>query len=139
MDYDDMQTDVMELPLFPLNVVLFPGQTLPLHIFEQRYRIMVERCIENQEPFGVVLAAFLMGALDAGASRMQFDSGVAADIIQIIQALVLVFVAAPIIIRSIFRLPEPKDTVDATPLRTVHLGGIHRICGKAGEDGNISV
>lgn len=51
-----MQTDVMELPLFPLNVVLFPGQTLPLHIFEQRYRIMVERCIENQEPFGVVLA-----------------------------------------------------------------------------------
>ena len=67
-------------------------------------------------PFGVVLAAFLMGALDAGAARMQFDSGVAADIIQIIQALVLVFVAAPVIIRSLFRLSEPKDTVDATPL-----------------------
>ena len=67
-------------------------------------------------PFGVVLAAFLMGALDAGAARMQIDSGVAADIIQIIQALVLVFVAAPVIIRSLFRLSEPKDTVDATPL-----------------------
>lgn len=51
-----MQTDVMELPLFPLNVVLFPGQTLPLHIFEPRYRIMIQRCIDNEEPFGVVLA-----------------------------------------------------------------------------------
>jgi Lon protease-like protein len=39
-----------------LNVVLFPGQTLPLHIFEPRYRIMIQRCIEHAEPFGVVLA-----------------------------------------------------------------------------------
>jgi Lon protease-like protein len=44
------------LPLFPLNVVLFPGQTLPLHIFEPRYRVMIQRCVENNEPFGVVLA-----------------------------------------------------------------------------------
>jgi simple sugar transport system permease protein len=70
-------------------------------------------------PLGVVLSAFMLGALDAGASRMQFDSGVAADIIQIIQALVLVFVAAPIIIRSLFRLPKPKDDeIDATPIST---------------------
>ncbi len=69
-------------------------------------------------PLGVVLSAFLLGALDAGASRMQFDSGVAADIIQIIQALVLIFVAAPIIIRSIFRLPKTSDEVDSTPLST---------------------
>jgi simple sugar transport system permease protein len=69
-------------------------------------------------PLGVVFSAFLMGALDAGASRMQFDSGVAADIIQIIQALVLIFVAAPIIIRSLFRLPKPSDDIDATPLST---------------------
>jgi simple sugar transport system permease protein len=69
-------------------------------------------------PFGVVLAAFMLGALDAGASRMQFESGVAADIIQIIQALVLVFVAAPIIIRSIFRLPTPKDELDSAPINT---------------------
>ena len=51
-----MRADVMELPLFPLNVVLFPGQTLPLHIFEPRYRIMIQRCIEQSQPFGVVLA-----------------------------------------------------------------------------------
>jgi Lon protease-like protein len=51
-----MKADVMELPLFPLNAVLFPGQTLPLHIFEPRYRIMIQRCIEQGQPFGIVLA-----------------------------------------------------------------------------------
>ena len=45
----------MELPLFPLNVVLFPGMVLPLHIFELRYREMIRRCIDEQLPFGVVL------------------------------------------------------------------------------------
>jgi Lon protease-like protein len=43
------------VPLFPLNIVLFPGQNLPLHIFEQRYKDMLQRCLQNQEPFGVVL------------------------------------------------------------------------------------
>ncbi len=43
------------VPLFPLNLVLFPGQNLPLHIFEQRYKDMLAHCLENQEPFGVVL------------------------------------------------------------------------------------
>lgn len=44
-----------ELPLFPLNVVLFPGMVLPLHIFEPRYRLMVRRCLEREKQFGVVL------------------------------------------------------------------------------------
>src|SRR5437016_576908 len=43
------------IPLFPLNTVLFPGATLPLHIFEPRYRLMINECIERDEPFGVVL------------------------------------------------------------------------------------
>ncbi len=45
----------LELPLFPLHSVLCPGVALPLHIFEERYRVMVSRCIESGEPFGVVL------------------------------------------------------------------------------------
>jgi ATP-dependent Lon protease len=42
------------IPLFPLQLVLFPGVALPLHIFEPRYRLMVKRCLELNQPFGVV-------------------------------------------------------------------------------------
>lgn len=45
----------MELPLFPLHAVLCPGVALPLHVFEERYRLLSNRCIERGEPFGVVL------------------------------------------------------------------------------------
>ena len=44
-----------ELPLFPLNTVLFPGMQLKLHIFEERYKIMINECIEAKKPFGVAL------------------------------------------------------------------------------------
>jgi Lon protease-like protein len=43
------------VPLFPLPLVLFPGQTLPLHIFEERYKEMLQRCLGDQSPFGIVL------------------------------------------------------------------------------------
>ena len=43
------------IPLFPLNVVLLPGATLPLHIFEPRYRQMVRRCVDEKSEFGVLL------------------------------------------------------------------------------------
>lgn len=47
--------DHTEIPLFPLRSVLCPGVALPLHIFEARYRLMIARCIEREEAFGVVL------------------------------------------------------------------------------------
>ena len=43
------------LPLFPLGSVLFPGMLLPLHIFEPRYRLLLQRVVQNDEPFGIVL------------------------------------------------------------------------------------
>ena len=43
------------LPLFPLGSVLFPGMLLPLHIFEPRYRLLLQRVTQNDEPFGIVL------------------------------------------------------------------------------------
>jgi ATP-dependent Lon protease len=47
---------VRELPLFPLpEVVLFPGQSLPLHIFEFRYRMMINSVLESDRTFGVVM------------------------------------------------------------------------------------
>lgn len=44
------------LPLFPLDVVLFPGAPLPLHIFEPRYKEMIAECLETKAAFGVVRA-----------------------------------------------------------------------------------
>ena len=44
------------IPLFPLNVVLFPGMMLPLHIFEERYVTMIRDCLATDRLFGVILA-----------------------------------------------------------------------------------
>lgn len=51
-----MAGERFEVPLFPLNVVLFPGMALPLHVFEPRYRRMIANCLQDRAPFGVVLA-----------------------------------------------------------------------------------
>jgi Lon protease-like protein len=50
-----VNAEVRELPLFPLNAVLFPGGPLPLRIFEPRYLDMVSRCMREQTGFAVVL------------------------------------------------------------------------------------
>jgi len=42
------------IPLFPLNLVLFPDMVLPLHIFEERYRIMIQDCLKGSGEFGIV-------------------------------------------------------------------------------------
>lgn len=71
----------MQMPLFPLkNVVLFPGMMLPLHIFEPRYREMIERCIEEQSPFGVCLIA---EGLEVGATARPHSVGTAARIMRV--------------------------------------------------------
>ncbi len=46
---------MLEIPLFPLNTVLFPGTPIHLHIFEPRYIKMVNHCVENSQPFGIAL------------------------------------------------------------------------------------
>lgn len=46
---------IHKLPLFPLNTVLFPGAPITLHIFEERYRALISRCLEQNAPFGVAL------------------------------------------------------------------------------------
>lgn len=47
---------VRELPLFPLPLVLFPNMMMPLHIFEERYKTLVNLCLEGGRRFGIVLA-----------------------------------------------------------------------------------
>lgn len=60
-------------------------------------------------PAGVVLAALLMGAMRNGATRMQFLTQVPVDIVSVIQALILLFVAADAIVRFIYRLRTPME------------------------------
>jgi len=55
---------LVELSLFPLNLVLFPGMDLPLHIFEERYKDMIGECLNQNMPFGVVL---IKEGLEVGA------------------------------------------------------------------------
>src|SRR6202035_1267566 len=55
-------------------------------------------------PVGTVLAALLFGALDAGGRAMQASAGVSIEIVTVIQSLIVLFVAAPPLIRAIFRL-----------------------------------
>ena len=70
----------MELPLFPLNVVLFPGATLPLRIFEERYKEMIRRCLEERSPFGVVL---IHKGNEVGEPAEPFEVGTTAHIARV--------------------------------------------------------
>ncbi len=58
----------------------------------------------KSHPFGVLAASLLFGVLRAGASRMQSVAGVPTEIVQIVQSMVIIFIAAPAIIQSIYRL-----------------------------------
>jgi Lon protease-like protein len=49
-----MGESIDSFPLFPLGLVLLPGEVVPLHIFEERYRIMIGRCLDDESEFGIV-------------------------------------------------------------------------------------
>ena len=71
----------------------------------------------KSNPIGVVLAAIMFGFLRNGAIQMQLSAGIPIDIISILQAFILAFIAAPAIIRTIYRLKEPDMDIDAVTLR----------------------
>ncbi|MEM7347291.1 MAG: ABC transporter permease, partial [Chloroflexota bacterium] len=68
----------------------------------------------KSHPLGVVLASLLFGTLRNGATRMQSIASVPIDIISIVQALVIVFIAAPAIVRWIYRVKAQSDTDSTT-------------------------
>lgn len=70
-----------EIPLFPLNTVLFPGMPLPLHIFEERYQEMIAYCIEENLPFGVVMIR--EGSAEGGPLATPYTVGCTAEIAQV--------------------------------------------------------
>ena len=75
----------------------------------------------RNHPVGVVLTSLLFGALNTGATRMQASADIPIDIIAVMQALILAFIAAPAIVRTIFRLREPK--VEEPGIRVAGWGG----------------
>jgi Lon protease-like protein len=66
---------VTELGLFPLGLVLLPGERMPLHIFEPRYKELIGECLAEERPFGIVLSD------DSGLH----DVGTAASVIEVLE------------------------------------------------------
>lgn len=73
-----MSQPLEELPLFPLNAVIFPYAALQLHVFEERYREMIRTCLEFDRPFGVVL-------IRSGSETGQADPYMVGTVVRIMQ------------------------------------------------------
>jgi Lon protease-like protein len=67
------------MPMFPLGTVLFPFGVLPLHVFEERYRRLVETCLAADHEFGVVL---IERGSEVGGGDTRFDVGTVARIVE---------------------------------------------------------
>lgn len=80
MQTDPIQLEENQLPLLPLNAVLFPGGYLPLHIFEQRYRELVKYCIRNESSFGIVM---IKEGDEVGETATPCKIGTAVDLVDV--------------------------------------------------------
>jgi Lon protease-like protein len=70
------------LPFFPLNTVLFPHVPISLHIFEERYKRMIARCLADRQPFGVVLLQQGTAEHQPGQEVIPYTVGCTAQITQ---------------------------------------------------------
>jgi ATP-dependent Lon protease len=112
------------LPLFPLPVVLFPGAELPLHIFEERYKLMIGKVLDEKTPFGVVFwdgestSVAETGCTATIADVKKFDDGrmnlltTGARRFKIVD----VIQEQPYIVASIEYLDDPETSEKATVL-----------------------
>ncbi len=73
-----MAPGLQELPLFPLEAVLYPFSQVQLHVFEERYRLMINRCLEEDLSFGIVL---IRSGGEVGETAEPFLIGTAARIV----------------------------------------------------------
>jgi Lon protease-like protein len=70
-------TESRTLPLFPLSTVLFPGVVLPIHVFEERYKTMIRRCLASDAVLGIVL---IREGWEVGPTAVPFEVGTMARI-----------------------------------------------------------
>ncbi len=75
-----MSVRIFRLPLFPLHHVLFPQVPLSLNIFEERYKVMIRECIEQGQPFGVVL---IRRGSEVGGVATPYSIGCTARIVEV--------------------------------------------------------
>ena len=75
-----MDSEERVLPLFPLNTVLFPGAALPLQIFEDRYKEMLQDCLASDSRFGAVL---IKEGVEVGGPAVPHTTGTMAEIVQV--------------------------------------------------------
>ena len=104
-----MGTPVERFPLFPLALVLLPHEVVPLHIFEERYKLMIGECIEDEHEFGIVWLS------DSGLK----DVGCSARVTEVVDRLddgrmnVLVTGARPFrLMRRIDDMPYPAGDIE---------------------------
>lgn len=74
----NQHTIIVDVPLFPLRTVLFPGMTLALNVFEERYKIMIGECLEREQAFGVVL---IRRGVEVGGEAVPYAVGTLARIV----------------------------------------------------------
>ena len=75
-----MPDDLIRLPLFPLNVVMFPNTSIPLQIFEERYKQMLKDCLDRDSRFGVTL---IKEGAEVGDPATPHSVGTVADIVHV--------------------------------------------------------
>ena len=97
-----------ELPLFPLPAVLFPGMALPLHIFEPRYRQLVEDCVDGDKPFGIA-------RLPEGAAEVEITAGTVGCIAEIVNRETLPDGRSNILVRGTERFALVSFVTSAHP------------------------
>ena len=75
-----MPDNLIRLPLFPLNVVMFPNTSIPLQIFEERYKQMLKDCLDGDSRFGVTL---IKEGAEVGDPATPHSVGTVADIVHV--------------------------------------------------------
>jgi Lon protease-like protein len=104
-----MGTAIERFPLFPLGLVLLPGEVVPLHIFEERYKLMIGECLDEESEFGIVWLS----------DEELKDTGCAARVTQLLERMddgrmnILVQGTTPFLLeRRIDDLPYPAGDVE---------------------------
>lgn len=100
------------------NMVLGSTATslTPLVVAQIGFDGILVALLGRVKPWGVLLAALLFGALQAGGNRMQSYSGISLELVTVLQALIVIFIAAPALVKAIFRLRAARTARSQTSL-----------------------